>query len=90
VVKGAAIEFSTIVNRMETVDDGGDMATVTTEDGRIFHFDEIVLTAPLGWLKQNSQAFSPPLPLQLTQAVNNIGYGCLEKVYEPNSPKPHQ
>ncbi|KAK3996694.1 hypothetical protein QBC44DRAFT_231459 [Cladorrhinum sp. PSN332] len=52
-----------------------------TSDGRIFEVDEVVLTTPLGWLKQNLQAFHPPLPARLTQAIQNIGYGSLEKTY---------
>lgn len=45
-------------------------------------FDEIVLTAPLGWLKINKEtAFSVPLPERMSEAVDNISYGCLEKVY---------
>jgi hypothetical protein len=39
------------------------------------------VTAPLGWLKINKDAFDPPLPDRLNQAIENIGYGCLEKVY---------
>ncbi|KAL2118592.1 hypothetical protein VTJ04DRAFT_8252 [Mycothermus thermophilus] len=54
---------------------------VTTTDGRVFEFDELVVTCPLGWLKQNPQAFSPPLPDRLSKAIQNIGYGNLEKVY---------
>lgn len=71
-------------------------------------FDEVVVTAPLGWLKRNMQAFhnSTPgrrvsprpsnsdttmaadssqgtcaLPRRLAQAIENIGYGTLDKVY---------
>ncbi|KAK4224412.1 hypothetical protein QBC38DRAFT_371120 [Podospora fimiseda] len=52
-----------------------------TSDGRTFEFAQVVLTTPLGWLKQNLQAFHPPLPARLTQAIQNLGYGCLEKIY---------
>ena len=53
---------------------------VSTRDGESFEFDEVVLTAPLGWLKQHPEAFDPPLPPRLTKAIESIGYGCLEKV----------
>jgi hypothetical protein len=53
---------------------------VTTDRGETFHFDEIVVTAPLGWLKQYQEAFSPPLPPRFCSAIDSIGYGCLEKV----------
>ncbi|CAG8887920.1 unnamed protein product [Penicillium egyptiacum] len=54
--------------------------TVTTTRTS-YDFDEVVVTCPLGWLKQNTSAFSPALPPRLEQAINNISYGRLEKVY---------
>lgn len=48
--------------------------------GEILTCDEVVVTTPLGWLKRNPSAFLPALPRPLTQAINSIGYGCLEKV----------
>ncbi|KAJ5774040.1 hypothetical protein N7457_008936 [Penicillium paradoxum] len=54
--------------------------TVTTANGS-YGFDEVVVTCPLGWLKQNTSSFSPALPPRLQQAINNISYGRLEKVY---------
>ena len=53
---------------------------VLTEDGERLQFDEVVCTAPLGWLKRHPNAFDPPLPPRLRKAVDSIGYGCLEKV----------
>ncbi|MCJ1471022.1 hypothetical protein MMC07_009670 [Pseudocyphellaria aurata] len=44
-------------------------------------FDEVIVTAPLGWLKRNLAAFHPPLPPRFTTAVANTSYGRLEKVY---------
>lgn len=45
-------------------------------------FDEVVVTCPLGWLKRNiTTVFDPPLPQRLLQAIDNIGYGALEKLY---------
>ena len=44
-------------------------------------YDEVVVTAPLGYLKRNLSIFSPPLPNNLTRAINHISYGRLEKVY---------
>ncbi|KAJ5276703.1 hypothetical protein N7524_002856 [Penicillium chrysogenum] len=55
--------------------------TVTTATGTDYVFDEVVITCPLGWLKQNTTAFSPSLPPRLEQAIQNISYGRLEKVY---------
>ncbi|KXX81967.1 putative polyamine oxidase 4 [Madurella mycetomatis] len=58
-----------------------DMARVKTTDGQVLEFDQVVVTCPLGWLKQNMQDFYPPLPDRLCKAIQNIGYGNLEKVY---------
>ncbi|KAJ6043856.1 uncharacterized protein N7446_002054 [Penicillium canescens] len=55
--------------------------TVATTTGKIYNFDEVVVTCPLGWLKQNTTAFNPPLPTRLLAPINNISYGRLEKVY---------
>ena len=43
-------------------------------------FDEVVMTAPLGWLKTNLDAFEPALPQRLQEGIGAIGYGHLDKV----------
>ncbi|KAI0472844.1 FAD/NAD(P)-binding domain-containing protein [Xylariaceae sp. FL0804] len=84
-VEGAQFRYQTVVNRIETTsdddDDDADDGTVRvfTDAGETLAFDDVVLTAPLGWLKRNPHAFDPPLPARLSQAIANIGYGCLEK-----------
>ncbi|KAJ5736153.1 uncharacterized protein N7483_001278 [Penicillium malachiteum] len=55
--------------------------TVTTVSGDQFKFDDVVVTCPLGWLKNNTSAFTPELPRRLLQAIDNISYGRLEKVF---------
>ncbi|KAL7623239.1 hypothetical protein AAE478_006920 [Parahypoxylon ruwenzoriense] len=81
-VEGATIKYETIVNKIQTTSDEGGPLKVYTEGGEALEFDEVVLTAPLGWLKRHAQAaFDPPLPARLTKAIKSIGYGCLEKVY---------
>ncbi|PLB40803.1 flavin monoamine oxidase family protein [Aspergillus candidus] len=54
---------------------------LTTAAGETARFDEVVVTTPLGWLKRNKSAFTPELPPRLTQAIDSISYGRLEKVY---------
>lgn len=45
-------------------------------------FDGVIVTSPLGWLKQyHQELFHPQLPQHLTKAISEIGYGCLEKVF---------
>lgn len=55
--------------------------TVTTASGSQHSFDEVVVTCPLGWLKRNTTAFTPPLPTRLLEAITSISYGRLEKIY---------
>jgi monoamine oxidase len=71
------IRLLTRVNRIDTRDS---TVTIYTEDGTQFHCDEVVMTAPLGWLKLHKDTFLPPLPPRFARAVDAIGYGCLEKV----------
>ena len=49
-------------------------------------FDEVVMTAPLGWLKTNLDAFEPGLPQRLQEGIGAIGYGHLDKVSQPFHP----
>lgn len=60
----------------------GKSVTLQTLEGEKETFDEVVVTVPLGYLKRNHQTiFEPPLPARLTAAINNLGYGNLDKVY---------
>ena len=47
----------------------------------LYSFDEVIITTPLGWLKTNPRAFEPPLSPRISQAISNISYGNLEKIY---------
>ncbi|CAK7269895.1 hypothetical protein SEPCBS119000_003804 [Sporothrix epigloea] len=61
---------------------GRSSVSVETSSREVYTFDEVVCTMPLGWLKKNgTTAFEPALPPRLSQAITNIGYGSLEKVY---------
>lgn len=56
------------------------VAISTAESREIY--DEVIVTCPLGYLQQQkSTLFSPSLPARLAQAIDNINYGRLEKVY---------
>jgi Flavin containing amine oxidoreductase len=55
--------------------------TVTVESGQKYHFDDVIVTCPLGWLKKNKSIFSPSLPPRLSSAIDSISYGRLEKIY---------
>lgn len=79
------LQLNTIVRSIAAVTDpdGGapPSVTLTTTDSKTHTFDEVILTTPLGWLKKNLHAFSPPLPPRIAAAIAHISYGRLEKVY---------
>ncbi|KAM5352581.1 hypothetical protein ACJ41O_005303 [Fusarium nematophilum] len=80
-IEGAQIKFQTKVERISYRSDPEEKAKIRVEGGQTLEFDEVVVTAPLGWLKRNLDAFEPALPARMTKAIDAIGYGCLEKVY---------
>jgi hypothetical protein len=54
--------------------------TIDVEGKESQNFNEVVMTAPLGWLKRNVDAFVPELPKRLKDGIEAIGYGHLDKV----------
>lgn len=83
-VEQATIRLSTKVVKIlseEHDEDNGANVIVTTDDGNKHLFDEVVVTAPLGWLQKNKAIFSPILPARFSKAIDSLGYGCLEKVF---------
>lgn len=79
----AEIRFNKKVIGIEGSDAGRDAnhpVLLRTEDGLTQSFDEVVLTTPLGWLKRNKTTFSPSLPPRLSEAIDNVSVGYLEKV----------
>ena len=44
-------------------------------------FDDVVVTAPLGWLKRNENIFSPRLAPKISTAICSLGYWNLDKVF---------
>ncbi|KAG7009930.1 hypothetical protein G7Y79_00001g002020 [Physcia stellaris] len=78
----AELHLSTKVTKVasNTKPDDGVAVSTNTNDTPLL-YDEVVVTAPLGYLKRNLSIFSPPLPNQLTRAIAHISYGRLEKVY---------
>lgn len=44
-------------------------------------FDDVVVTAPLGWLKRSENVFSPPLAPRISTAIRSLGYGNLDRVF---------
>ena len=75
--------LKTVVRELQSPKNGAhsDHITVTSSENVSRQFDEVVITAPLGWLKRNLRAFDPSLPARMVKSINNISYGRLEKVY---------
>lgn len=80
VLAGAEIRFNTNVTAIMQRMADNDKVQLVLERDTILSVDEVVVTSPLGWLKQNLEAFKPPLPARMAKAINSIQYGCLEKV----------
>ncbi|KAI0540591.1 hypothetical protein GGR58DRAFT_460227 [Xylaria digitata] len=54
---------------------------LTTSEGSIHQFDEVVMTTPLGWLQKHPDCFWPPLPPKISAAISNLKLSQLEKVF---------
>ncbi|MBE3048483.1 FAD-dependent oxidoreductase [Candidatus Bathyarchaeota archaeon] len=79
----ADVKLVKVVSRISRREGRQGKVRVQTRKEEVFEFDHVVLTAPLGWLKNNLDAFEPPLPPRMTSAIASLGYGCLEKVSGP-------
>ncbi|KAF2126778.1 FAD/NAD(P)-binding domain-containing protein [Dothidotthia symphoricarpi CBS 119687] len=81
-LKKAAVMFGHKVTRIVSSEQAEDPKLTVELEGRESQiFDEVVMTAPLGWLKRNTDAFVPALPERLQEGIKAIGYGNLDKVY---------
>ncbi len=79
-LRGAEIRYQRKVSRITSIEgEPTRQVKVETTDATTEEFDEVVMTAPLGWLKRNKDVFEPPLPARLSQAIDSVGYGCLDK-----------
>ncbi|CAI4217880.1 unnamed protein product [Parascedosporium putredinis] len=75
--------------------DGLGKVEVQLLNGDRVSFDSVIVTAPLGWLKRNQDAFIPPLPPRISTAISSLGFGNLDKVFikfptafwDPSSPQ---
>ena len=79
------LKLGSVVTAIESTvgDDSNDQIWVkvrTTNSEAMQEFDGVVITTPLGWLKQSLEAFRPALPEGLRLAIDSISYGKLDKV----------
>ncbi|KAL8677863.1 MAG: hypothetical protein Q9186_005749 [Xanthomendoza sp. 1 TL-2023] len=71
-----------VVRRITYDSDGrhGGTARIHCDDGQALDADRIVLTTPLGILKEGKLTFDPPLPLWKVEPINRLGFGLLNKI----------
>jgi len=67
------------VKAVNVADNGKGSVEVVT-DSQTFTADYVLVTLPLAILRQNTVAFSPPLPASKLQAIQSLGVGVMEKV----------
>lgn len=83
-LEGAEVRYETKVTGIQGRKSEDEKVKVTTQDGKTEEFDEVVMTAPLGWLKRNKDVFVNGLTPRLEKAIDSIGYGKLDKVSFPH------
>lgn len=63
------------------IDHSGSTIVVTTGGGATFEADRVIVTVPLGVLKEDFIAFRPSLPVRKRNAIAKLEMGVLNKVY---------
>ncbi|KAK9401599.1 peroxisomal N1-acetyl-spermine/spermidine oxidase [Crotalus adamanteus] len=54
---------------------------VECEDGEKFLADHVIVTVPLGFLKEHQESFfCPPLPSQKVEVIHRLGFGTTNKI----------
>lgn len=54
------------------------------EKTEVFHGEAVLITAPLGVLKEKVITFEPPMPEEKQAAIDRLGFGNLNKVEKQN------
>ncbi|MEO1107415.1 MAG: FAD-dependent oxidoreductase [Pseudomonadota bacterium] len=77
-----ASDYDIQLNRvLARVEFDGEGVRLEDKAGQSDRFDTVIVTVPLGVLKQGSITFSPPLPNRRQSAIESLGMGTLDKVY---------
>lgn len=66
--------------KVSVIDYSNTTVSVTTDKG-VYTADKVLVTVPLGVLKNKVISFTPALPTKHTDAIQNIGMGLLNKLY---------
>ncbi|KAF3928725.1 hypothetical protein AA313_de0206856 [Arthrobotrys entomopaga] len=82
VLQNKCLELNMPVERVDTIyTPSGPLHRVCTKDGSTYEAEGVLVTIPLGALKQDRVEFNPPMPEKMRQAIKHLGYGSLEKTY---------
>jgi monoamine oxidase len=76
--KGLEIQLNKVV---ATIDYSQDKVYVETTDGQIYTADKVIVTVPLGILKEGSIQFIPKLSKDKQGAINRLGMGIMDKIW---------
>ncbi|KAK6332863.1 hypothetical protein TWF696_002884 [Orbilia brochopaga] len=81
-LENGCVRLNAPVEQVETVyTAAGPLHTVCTKDGETLNADAVIVTVPLGSLKQDRIKFTPAMPDNIRQSIKHLGYGSLEKTY---------
>jgi monoamine oxidase len=74
------VELNSIVTRIDA-SSSDSIVRIFTEDGRIFSCKYVLVTIPLGCLKDHSIEFQPSLPDWKQNAIDMMGVGLSDKIF---------
>ena len=64
---------------VELIDYSGDKVSVNTSSGEAFEADRVIVTVPLGILKDGLVSFEPQLPARTQQSIDSLAMGVLNR-----------
>ncbi|CAF3640185.1 unnamed protein product [Rotaria socialis] len=75
------IELNAVVSHIDVSTRPDQLVHITTQDNRSYFCKYVLLTVSLGCLKARSIKFTPPLPIWKLEAIDQMGFSLLNKVY---------
>lgn len=82
ILKGLEGDYRTFLSKPVTrIALRGQRVDVTADEDDLIDYDAVIVTVPLGVLKQNLIRFEPALPTRKLSAIARMGMGTLDKVY---------
>ncbi|GAA5018734.1 hypothetical protein GCM10023206_32510 [Acinetobacter puyangensis] len=74
------IQIQTQTN-IQSITLNSDHIQLLDQNGQKHYASKVIVTVPLGVLKHQQVRFIPPLPENIHQAIDNIGFGSFNKVF---------